>query len=223
MAANKKQIEQRERFLAGYFSGDESMRGKLKEAARAAGYSEVSVRFKQGKLRAMIAEEEKQRGEQARAENPANVRSPISGKILPTWLASESEPQPSTPQPAESAQIEAEPEWWRDPTDGRYQKLFYDHEGKLKKEENFGRYVARPSKSFADSYVSHYVGLDGEIHAFGEKVTRPAWEPLDLSDLFAEEADGDPMGDPDALRQADLARDESLSQQIVLQMPKGVH
>jgi hypothetical protein len=65
MPTNRAQAAMRKAFLSGYFDGDPSVRGNLKEAAFLAGYSRLTVQVKAKGLRAAIAEEETQRRKSA--------------------------------------------------------------------------------------------------------------------------------------------------------------
>lgn len=199
---------------------------EVKAAAIRAGYSSKKAGQKLPKFRLWLAEEAKRRAALFR-ENPANRHSVISGKKLPSWLASSSEPvQPAIPEPKPIEQpslLPKELDWWRDPLDGFGQTMHFDLEGRLVGEAFGGQPRSRRANRFADSYASFYIGLDGQRRIAGEPVRPPIFEGLDLSYLFAEEMDGDPLGDVDALPQAHLSKDESLSQQVILQMAKGTH
>ncbi len=213
------QAAMREKFLAGYFDGPPELRGNLKKALAQAGYSKTSITFKQGKFRRYVAEEEQKRGQ---SRTPQVFRDPNTGKVSFNTqelrgMRVETAHKPtksSLGEPPAPAEKDTLPAWSRDPVDGAGQRIYFDHNGNFKGEENFGRL---PSRSFADSYVSRYRGLDGRIHVFGDRVDRPIYRGLDLGDIFPQPVDLL----PDDLPQAQLTKDSSVSQQIIQQATKG--
>ncbi len=212
------QAAMREKFLAGYFDGPPELRGNLKKALAQAGYSKTSITFKQGKFRRYIAEEEQKRGQ---SRTPQVFRDPNTGKVsFNTQECARARTGVSPSPVSDPAPLVADPlAWWKDKTDGRDQRLYFDHNGAFKGEENFGQRMRIPSRSFADSYVSRYRGLDGRIHVFGDRVERPVYRGLDLGDIFPQPVDLL----PDDLPQAQLTKDSSFSQQIIQQATKGVY
>ena len=216
------QAAMREKFLAGYFDGPPELRGNLKKALARAGYSKTSITFKQGKFRRYVAEEEQKRGQ---SRTPQVFRDPNTGKVSFNTQKLRGErrtrgaagiPSPvSDPAPP----VDDHLAWWKDKTDGRNQRLYFDHNGAFKGEENFGQRMWLPSRSFADSYVSRYRGIDGELHTLGDRIERPIYRGLDLGDIFPQPVDLL----PEDLPQAQLTKDSSISQQIIQQATKGVY
>ncbi len=212
------QAAMREKFLAGYFDGPPELRGNLKLALARAGYSKTSITFKQLKFRRYIAEEEQKRG---RPHQTVTFRDPMTGKLSFNTQKSHARDAGVPPSPVSDTAppVDDHLAWWKDKTDGRNQRLYFDHNGVFKGEENFGQRMRIPSRSFADSYVSRYRGLDGRIHVFGDRVDRPIYRGLDLGDIFPQPVDLL----PDDLPQAQLTKDSSFSQQIIQQATKGVY
>lgn len=213
------QAAMREKFLTLYFCGPLGVRSNLKTSARAAGYSLVAVTYKQQKLRRYVAEEEEKRRE---SRTPQVFRDPNTGKVSFSTHELPGERRTggtgASPSPGSNTAPLVDIAWYNDPIDGQEQRLYFDHNGIFKGEVNFGQRMRRPSKSFANSYVSHYRGLDGALHILGERAESPIYHGLDLGDIF-------PSVDllPDELPQAQLTKDSSFSQQIIQQATKGIY
>ena len=218
------QAAMREKFLAGYFDGPPELRGNLKKALEQAGYSKTSITFKQGKFRRYVAEETQKRGQ---SRTPQVFRDPNTGKVSFNTKELRGErvgtahkpTEPSLEEPLVPPEKDTLPPWSRDPVDGASQRIYFDHNGAFRGEENFGQRMRIPSRSFADSYVSRYRGMDGQIHVFGDRIERPIYRGLDLGDIFPQPVDLL----PENLPQAQLTKDESVSQQIVQQATKGAY
>ena len=219
------QAGMREKFLAGYFDGPPELRGNLKKALAQAGYSKTSITFKQGKFRRYIAEEEQKRGQ---SRTPQVFRDPNTGKVSFNTQGLRGKRVETAHKPTKSslgeppapAEKDTLPAWSRDPVDGAGQRIYFDHNGAFKGEENFfGQRMRIPSRSFADSYVSRYRGMDGQLHVLGDRVARPIYRGLDLGDIFPSPVDLL----PDDLPQAQLTKDSSFSQQIIQQATRGVY
>lgn len=217
MPTNKAQLAQQQRFTAAYFNGDESVRGKLKEAALAAGYSKTTLAFKQGKLRRIINAEAQRRSQSRR---PSVFRDPNTGKISFEAKARELQAERSEVQAAselpESGLAPSEDSWWRDPINGSGTIL-----------DLTIRATPRRLWTLANSYCARYVGLDGELHFSGDEF-KPEWSEPDFSEFFLEPWDGeqhfvdeqenDLLGEPDRLPQARLRPDEGTANQIFSQV-----
>jgi len=210
------QAGMREKFLAAYFDGPPELRGNLKKALAEAGYSKTSITFKQGKFRRYVAEEAQKRGQ---SRTPQVFRDPNTGKV--SFNTKECAPVRTgvSPSPVSDPAPPVDIAWWKGKTDGREQRLYFDHNGAFKGEENFGQRMRIPSRSFADSYAARYRGMDGRLHILGDRIERPIYRWLDLGDIFPQPVDLL----PDDLPQGQLTKDSSFSQQIIQQATKGVY
>lgn len=218
------QAGMRAKFLALYFDGSPEFRGNLKKSLVQAGYSKTSITFKQGKFRRYIAEEAQKRGQ---PHQTATFRDPMTGKLSFNTQELRGERVETAHKPTKSslgeppapAEKDTLPAWSRDPVDGAGQRIYFDHNGAFKGEENFGQRMWCPSRSFADSYVARYRGMDGRLHVLGDRIERPIYRGLNLEDIFPQPVDLL----PDDLPQAQLTKDSSRSQQIIQQATKGVY